>query len=128
MTIVVDTSVLIDNLRGHEAASRAFAQATSAGERLVASALTKVEVLAGVRPEEEATTRALLCELEWIDVDDAVAERAGALAASFLRTHPGVAIVDYVVAATAQLLGATLWTLNRKHFPMFPTLPDPYSS
>ena len=46
---------------------------------------------------------------------------------TFGRTHPGIEVGDYVAAATAQLLGAALWTRNCKHFPMFPELPDPYS-
>ncbi len=57
---------------------------------------------------------------------DPIAERAGELANAFLRTHPGVEVADYVVAATAQLLGAELWTRNLRHFPMFPELRDPY--
>jgi predicted nucleic acid-binding protein len=34
--------------------------------------------------------------------------------------------VDFVIAATVQELEATLWTRNRKHFPMLPNLRDPY--
>jgi predicted nucleic acid-binding protein len=55
-----------------------------------------------------------------------VAERAGMLANRYLRSHPGVDPVDYVIAATAQHLGAELWTRNLKHFPMFPGLSAPY--
>lgn len=126
MTTVADTSVLIDHLRGSQGARRAFLEARASGERLVSSVLTKVEVLAGVRAGEEAATRALFGELQWIEVDDEIADRAGDLARSFRQTHPGVEIVDYVVAATAQLLAAELWTRNTKHFPMFPELAAPY--
>lgn len=124
MTIVVDTSVLIDHLRGHEPAGTALQQALD--ERLVASVLTKVEVLAGMRPAEEWATRRLLDMVEWIAVDDDLAERAGILANRYLRSHPGIDPVDYVIAATAQRLGATLWTRNLKHFPMFEGLAAPY--
>jgi predicted nucleic acid-binding protein len=55
-----------------------------------------------------------------------MSERAGMLANRYLRSHPGVDPVDYVVAATAQHLGAELWTRNLKHFPMFPGLSTPY--
>lgn len=126
MTILVDTSVLIDHLRGHEAARRAFADAVRQGERVVCSVVTKVEVLAGVRAGEEAVTRRLLDALEWVAVSDALAEDAGLLANRYLRSHPGVDPVDFIIAATATEMGAELWTRNVKHFPMFAGLGAPY--
>ncbi len=126
MAIVVDTSVLIDHLRGDQGARGVLREAAEAGERLAASVLTKVEILAGMRAGEEPATRRLLGSLDLVGVDDAVAERAGMLANRYLRSHPGVDPVDYVIAATAQHLGAELWTRNVKHFPMFPGLSAPY--
>ncbi|MFZ0160860.1 MAG: type II toxin-antitoxin system VapC family toxin [Kineosporiaceae bacterium] len=126
MTILLDTSILIDHLRGTPDARAALKAAVRDGERLAASVLTKVEVLSGMRPEEEQATRGLLASLDLIAVDDAVAERAGGLANQYLRSYPGVDPVDYVIAATAQHLDAALWTRNLKHFPMFPELESPY--
>ncbi len=126
MTILVDTSVLVDHLRGDADSRRATSEAVRSGERLACSVVTKVEVLAGMRPDEERVTRRLLQALEWMPVDDAVAERAGALANRYLGSHPGVDPVDYIIAATAELNDAALWTRNLKHFPMFPRLTAPY--
>ncbi len=126
MVIVLDTSVLIDHLRGNAEAHARLRGAVATGERLVASVLTKVEVLAGMRTSEEQATRRLFDSLGWIEVDDDLAEHAGALARRYLPTHPGVDPVDYVIAATTQQLGAELWTRNLKHFPMFPDLRSPY--
>ncbi|CAN5568044.1 type II toxin-antitoxin system VapC family toxin [soil metagenome] len=126
MTAVADTSVLIDHLRGDDRARQLVKRATRSGARVVASVLTKVEILAGVRPHEAEATRRLLDRVEWIDVDDELAERAGALAARFVRSHPGIEVVDYVIAASAQRLDAELWTRNVRHFPMFPGLTAPY--
>lgn len=126
MAVVVDTSVLIDHLRGDAFARDALRTAAQAGERLSVSVLTKVEILAGMRAPEEHATRRLLESLNLIEVDDVIAERAGMLANRYLRSHPGVDPVDYVIAATAQQLDAELWTRNLKHFPMFPGLSLPY--
>lgn len=126
MTVVLDTSVLIDHLRGDVRAHAVIRDAARAGERLVASVLTKVEIFAGMRPSEEHATRRLLDALDWIAVDERLAEHAGRLANQFLKSHPGVDPVDYVVAATTESLQATLWTCNLKHFPMFPNLRTPY--
>lgn len=128
MTIVVDTSVLIDHLRGHEGAKNALRDAASAGARFAGSVLTRVEILAGMRGAEEAKTTALLASLEWIAVDEPLADQAGRLANQYSRSHPGVDPVDYVIAATATELEAELWTRNVKHFPMFPDLRSPYGA
>lgn len=126
MTIIVDTSVLIDHLRGIDGARDSLRNAAKTGKHLVASVLTKIEVLAGMRVNEEPATRRLLDSLDLIEVDDVIAERAGMLANRYLRSHPGVDPVDYVIAATAQHMDAELWTCNLKHFPMFPGLKAPY--
>ena len=118
--------MLIDHLRGDEAARRTLASAARQGERLAASVVTKVEVLAGMRPEEEPPTHRLLSAVDWIAVDDAIAEQAGSLASRFLRSHPGVDPVDFIIAATAERHEAVLWTRNVKHFPMIPDLAPPY--
>lgn len=59
-----------------------------------------------------------------VDVD--LADAAGTLARGYVRSHPGIDMVDYVVAATAMRLDADLWTKNIKHFPMFAGLAAPY--
>lgn len=126
MSVVLDTSVLIDHLRGDDRARRLIAGLDHEGETLSASVLTKVELLAGMRPAERSRTRKLIEAIDWLEVDDDLSERAGALASRFLKSHPGIDLVDYVIAATAERLGANLLTRNRKHFPMFPGLADPY--
>lgn len=79
-----------------------------------------------MRADEEHKTRDLINLLEWIPVDTAVAERAGSFALSFRRSHPGIDVADYAIAATAILERAELWTRNVRHFPMFPDLEPPY--
>ena len=126
MTVVVDTSVLIDHLRGDEQAHQVLRKAVEGDERLACSVLTRVEILAGMRAAEEARTRRLLDSLEWIDVDAAIAERAGQLANEYMRRYPGVDVADYVIAATAEALEARLCTRTVKHFPMIADLQPPY--
>jgi len=126
MTVVVDTSVLIQVLRGDDRAQSLLESAIGSGDRVTASVLSRVEVLAGMRPDEAYATERLFESLEWIDVDIDLAQRAGELANSYMRSHPGIDPVDYVIAATTERLDATLWTHNLKHFPMLPGLQRPY--
>lgn len=126
MAALVDTSVLIDQLGGRSEARELLTRELDAGEPLFASTLTKVEVLAGMRRDEKDATRRLLAVFVWIEVSDAIVERAGMLANRYLRSHPGVDLVDYVVAATREELDVPLWTRNVRHFPMVEGLGTPY--
>lgn len=124
--ILLDTSILIDHLRGFPPASQALEGAAQRRHSMAASVLTRFELFAGMRPHEEISTRRLLDVIDWIPVDEALADDAGRLANHYLKSYPGVDPVDYVIAATADRVDALLWTRNLKHFPMFPGLKAPY--
>jgi hypothetical protein len=126
MPIVADTNVLIAHLRGDTAARAAFDHALGSGESIVASVLTRVEIYAGMLPGEEAAVSNLFASIDWVDVTQAVAERAAGFANQYRRAFSGIDVVDYVIAATTEHVGADLWTLNVRHFPMFPDLAPPY--
>lgn len=125
MPVLVDTSVLIDYLRGVPAAADLLESERSA-EALHASEISRLEVLAGMRATEEAQTRLLLSTLRWHPVDAEVAERAGELGRAWLPSHRGIDGADLAIAATASLLDARLLTVNVRHFPMFTDLGRPY--
>lgn len=124
--VVFDTSVLIDHLRGRPEAREALTTVRADGRRVCASVVTRTELLGGMRSAERAGTHALIEAIEWFEVDVTIADRAGELARAYRRTHPGVDIADYLIAATVEVLGAELETLNVRHFPMVPDLRAPY--
>ena len=126
MTVVVDTSVLVDHLRGDARARNVLLAARGDGHDLAASVLTRTELLAGVRSPGRRDLEALFTVLRWVDVDREIADRAGALANRYLASHRDIDTVDYVIAATAEALGADLLTKNVKHFPMIAGLRPPY--
>jgi len=119
MSVLVDTSILIDYLRGHQGAADVL-ESERAAEALHASEITRLEVLAGMRPAEEQQTRTLLSTLRWHPVDEEVAEKAGELGRAWLPSNPGIDGADLAIAATVVLLDARLLTLNFRHFPMVP--------
>jgi predicted nucleic acid-binding protein len=125
--LVLDTSVLVDHLRGRpRAAADLIPNAIARGDELWSSQVVRAEVLAGMRAGEETATRDLLRLISWVDVDEALAEAAGALGRRYLGSHPGIEVADLLVAALAQQLGAELKTTNVKHYPMFSGLRAPY--
>ncbi len=124
MTFLVDTSVIIDYLRGHRGAERVLEDARVAAP-LHASEITRLEVLAGMRTHEEGGTCALLSVLVWHPVDTLISERAGELGRRWLSSHQ-MDSADLAVAATVVVTGCELLTCNVKHFPMFKDLKKPY--
>ncbi|HLI44430.1 MAG TPA: type II toxin-antitoxin system VapC family toxin [Acidimicrobiales bacterium] len=125
MSALVDTSILIDYLRGHSGAGALLERERAAGV-LHASEITRIEVLAGMRPTEEDGTRALLSTLVWHPVDAEIAHQAGALGRQWLPSHHTIDSADLAIAATAVRTNARLLTRNVGHFPMFPDLQAPY--
>lgn len=127
MRFVLDTSVLIDHLRGRpRAATELIPNAIARGDELWSSYVVRAELLAGMRGGEEAATRDLMRLISWAEVDESASESAGALGRRYLSSHPGIEVADLIVAALALQLDAELKTTNVKHFPMFKNLKPPY--
>jgi predicted nucleic acid-binding protein len=127
MRLVLDTSVLIDHLRGRpKAATEVIPRAIARGDELWSSYIVRAEVLAGMRSGEEPATRDLLRLITWVEVDESLSEAAGALGRRYLWSHSGIEVADLLVAALTQHLDAELKTTNVKHFPMFKGLKAPY--
>ena len=85
MTVLVDTCILIDHLRGDTRARDLVGAHLDDGHRVVGSVLTRTEILFNVRPTEERTTSDLLAVVEWLPVDQMVADLAGHFARFSLR-------------------------------------------
>lgn len=123
---LLDTSVAIDHLRGYERATALLEDLLRSEDAVVASELTRFELLAGVRPDEEADLEGFFQVLDWVPVTEDIARRAGAYARSYRRSHSGIGAVDYVIAGTVSALETDLLTVNVRHFPMFKDLQAPY--
>jgi predicted nucleic acid-binding protein len=122
--MLFDTSILIAHLRGDERATRLLLDTPGADR--AASVLARIEIEGGMRSGERRSVASLFGVLQLLPVTDAVARRAGELLRTYRRSHPGVDLVDYAVAATAEIHGASLVTLNIRHFPMLEELRPPY--
>lgn len=120
--IVLDTTVLIDLLRGYEPA-RSYLRSLT--DRPFCSEITRIELMRGLRTGEREAAERLMRSLRWAGVDEAISRRAGVLGRTWRRSH-SLAVADLVIAATADELGATLATSNLRHYPMFDHLQAPY--
>jgi predicted nucleic acid-binding protein len=118
MQLLLDTSVLIDALRLRHGRRQWLAELVRAGHALTTSALNLAEVYAGMRPEEEAGTKAFLSALECHEITASVAELAGKLKRQWAQKGHTLTLADTLVAAVALQRGCPLATDNRKDFPM----------
>lgn len=125
VSVLADTSVLIDYLRGHHRAVELL-ETERRQVRLHASEITRLEILAGMRQREEAPTHRLLSTLVWHPVDADIAEEAGALGRQWLPSHHTIDSADLAIAATVIQNGFRLLTRNVWHFPMLEDLRSPY--
>ncbi len=121
--ILIDTDVLIDFLRGVEAAKAFIA---SLPEQAYISAITVAELHVGVRNgKERAALTEFLDTLETIALDAELASEGGLLRRDYGKSH-GVGLNDALIAATALKNRLQLVTLNSKQYPMVKNLAAPY--
>ncbi len=121
--LLFDTDVLIDYLRDVPLAVEFLEQAPDA---VLVSAVSVGELFAGVREgEERIRLNALLAKVDVVPLDGEAAEHGGLFQRQFGRSH-NVGLPDALIAASSELHGARLVTLNRKHFPMLPDVLVPY--
>ena len=123
---LLDTSVAVDHLRGYGPATSLLEDLVRSHESVVASELTRFELLAGARPGEHDDLENFFSVVDWIPVTEDVARRAGEYARTYRRSHSGIGVVDYLLAGTVSAVGADLVTINVRHFPMFDDLRPPY--
>ena len=118
MTVLVDSDVLIEVSRGrdHDILAK-WEELARSEHRVLYSPVTAAELWAGARPREhEALSnlfRALLC----VPIDGETGRQAGDYLRDY-RKSQSVELGDALIAATAVLNHAELWTRNRKHYPM----------
>jgi predicted nucleic acid-binding protein len=120
---LIDTDILIDYLHGYEPAVKFL---ESLPGTLLVSAITVAELYTGVRGEEEGRSlEQFLLAFQVIPVDQAIAKAAGFYRQRFRQSH-GTGLADALIAASAQGEGATLVSLNRRHYPKVKALKIPY--
>ncbi|HSU68089.1 MAG TPA: type II toxin-antitoxin system VapC family toxin [Tepidisphaeraceae bacterium] len=121
---LLDSDVLIDFLRGRP---DAVAFLSNLQARPLVSVVTVAELFAGVREgSERASLETFLRSSVTVEVDEGMATRAGLLLPQYRKSH-GMGLADALIAAAAEVSGASLVTLNAKHFPMLTNIVVPYT-
>jgi hypothetical protein len=123
-TILLDTDILVDFLRGY---NKAEAFIAAQADRIILSAIVVAELFAGVKGEaEREALDALVSLFRIVPVDVEIAKAGGLYKRDYGKSH-GVGLADAILAATAEAWKAELKTLNIKHYPMLKGLRPAYT-
>ncbi len=115
--IVLDTTVLIDVLRGYPAAGRIRSLRRSRVQLWV-TPISIEELWRGIRPDEHETTSRLVDALRLAPIDREAAMMAGDWRRQYAERGVTLHQADCLIAAATQRVGASLATGNPADFPM----------
>ena len=116
--LVLDTNIVIDLLKKVPAVVDRFIALVEARTQFLICPIVVAEVYAGAFKREYKDIEALFDLCLRVDMDADTGRMAGLYANQYAKAFQGIALEDYVLAATARTYRCPLWTHNRKHYPM----------
>ena len=117
MAILLDTTVLIDALRGRDAANR-LRGLRATDDVPFACAVNVEEVVRGLKPRETAAAERLLAGLRIAPLGRVEGEQAGRWRRDYARRGRTLSQADCLIAAAALRIGGRIATGNPRDFPM----------
>lgn len=116
--LVLDTNIVIDLLKKAPAVVAGFLTLLEAQTQFLICPIVVAEVYAGAFKREHRDIEALFDLCQRVDMDHEVGRLAGLYANQYAKAFQGIALEDFILAATARAHRCPLWTHNRKHYPM----------
>lgn len=115
---LLDTSVIIDYLRGKEQTLKFVRELFQRGSGIGCCAVNITEVYAGMLEKERGTTEEFLESLEYYPISKLAAKEAGEYKRQYAKKGTVLSVPDVTVAAVAVENRLALITGNPKHYPM----------
>ncbi len=116
--LVLDTNIVIDLLKKVPTIVARFLALLEAETTFLISPIVVAEVYAGAFRREHKDIEALFDLCQRVSMDSDTGRMAGLYANQYAKAFQGIALEDYLLAATARAHRCPLWTHNRKHYPM----------
>ncbi len=126
MRLLLDSTFVIDHLRGVPAAVNGLAEILANGDEPFVTEVVVCEVRAGLRAEDERFLVALLEPVEFIQPGPAHALTAGRWRAELRARGRTLSLADALIATAAESLGAAVLTRNVRDFAVTPVLVRTY--
>ena len=122
-TVLLDTDVLVDFLRGD---NKALSFIEKFFSQIILSPIVVAELYAGVKGDNElAVLDNFISQFRVVPITSKIAKAGGLYKRDYGKSH-GVGLADAILAATAENEKARLKTLNVKHYPMIRSLKPAY--
>lgn len=115
---LLDTTVIIDCLRGERETVEFLTEVASEGSSVGCCAINIAEVYAGMKENERQVTKKFLDSLEYYEVTRNLAEQAGEYKREYSRKGITLSLSDVIIAAVAISNNLTLVTDNLRHYPI----------
>jgi hypothetical protein len=117
-SVLLDTTVLIDLLRGRIDAVSRLRLLRSAGDLPYVCAINVEETVRGLRPSDDDHARRLFAGLRTTPLGEPEGRQAGEWRRAFASRGQTLSQADCLVAAAALSIGGRLATGNPRDFPM----------
>ncbi len=114
--VLLDSDVVINLLKKKEETLEKI-NALEESEFYI-SPIVIAEIYAGAKPKEIGQIEALFSYFQIVDINAQIGIIAGEYANKFRKAFNGISLEDYMIAGTAKYYNLTLWTYNKKHYPM----------
>jgi len=118
LTYLLDSTILIDWLRGIEAAKAMLERLALEGELMAVNAVSVAEVYSGLVEKDRSLIEELFDGFQYWTIPEAIAKQAGTYRFHFARRGVQLSVTDMILAAHAVSRDATLITAHVKDFPM----------
>lgn len=116
--VLLDTTVIIDLLRGRAEARRRLTDLHGAGDSPYVCAINVEETVRGLTSSERDAAKRLFAGLRLVPLTEVEGWRAGEWRRTFATRGRTLAQADCLIAAAAVTIGARLATGNPRDFPM----------
>jgi predicted nucleic acid-binding protein len=115
--VLLDTTVLIDLLRGRPRTAERLRSLRASGDTVHTCAVNVEETVRGLRPDELESARRLFAGLRTAPLGESEGWTAGEWRRDFATRGQTLAQADCLIAAAAATISARLATGNPKDFP-----------
>lgn len=119
MKFVLDTSIIIDKLRGGDRWD-SFLASISSGDVIYLPSIVAFELFLGISSRRKIVAdkiEGFRKYVRQVDLTWGIARRAAEICRDWVKD---IDAADYIIAATAIEVGAQVVTLNKKHFQKIP--------
>ena len=116
--LLLDTDIVIHLLKKQSQTVACFLDLLEAKTVFLLSPIVVAEIYAGAFQREHKEIETLFSLCKRINIDAATGQQAGHYAHRYRKSHQGISLEDFLLAASARQSRSPLWTNNRKHYPM----------